>query len=69
MAKKAQTLPVKRNSLRTHRETITLNDEEYKFLKRYMEKYKISNKSKFIRETLMRSIIIRFEEDHPTLFD
>ena len=69
MAKKAQTPLVKRNNLRTHRETITLNDEEYKFLNRYMEKYKISNKSKFIRETLMRTIIVRFEEDHPTLFD
>ena len=69
MAKKAQIPLVKRNNLRTHRETITLNDEEYKFLNRYMEKYKISNKSKFIRETLMRTIIVRFEEDHPTLFD
>ena len=69
MAKKAQTPPVKRNSKRTHRENITLNDEEYKFLNRYMEKYKITNKTKFIRETLMRSIIVRFEEDHPTLFD
>lgn len=69
MAKKTQNPIVKRKSLRTHRETITLNDEEYKFLNRYMEKYKISNKSKFIRETLMRTIIVRFEEDHPTLFD
>ena len=69
MAKKAQIPLVKRNNLRTHRETITLNDEEYKFLNRYMGKYKISNKSKFIRETLMRTIIVRFEEDHPTLFD
>ena len=69
MAKKAHTTLVKRNSKRTHRETITLNDEEFKFLNRYIEKYKISNKSKFIRETLMRTIIVRFEEDHPTLFD
>lgn len=69
MAKKIQNPIVKRKSLRTHRETITLNDEEYKFLNRYMKKYKISNKSKFIRETLMRTIIVRFEEDHPTLFD
>ena len=69
MAKKTQNPIVKRKSLRTHRETITLNDEEYKFLNRYMKKYKISNKSKFIRETLMRTIIVRFEEDHPTLFD
>lgn len=69
MAKKAQIPLVKRKSLRTHRETITLNDDENKFLIRYLKKYKISNKSKFIRETLMRSIIVRFEEDHPTLFD
>ncbi len=69
MAKKTQTPLVKRVLKRTHRENITLNDEEFKFLNRYMEKFKISNKSKFIRETLMRTIIVRFEEDHPTLFD
>ncbi|MGB4414812.1 MAG: hypothetical protein WBI53_08005 [Paludibacter sp.] len=67
---KKTTIPVsKRNSLRTHRQIFTLNDEENKALNRYLAKYKVKNKSKFIRETLMLKIIRKFEEDHPTLFD
>jgi len=69
MAKKKTTPPPKRNSLRTHRHFCTLNDEENKMLERYIKKYKINNKSKFIRETLMISIIRKMEEDQPTLFD
>jgi len=69
MAKK-KTPPVsQRNSLRTHRQIFTLNDEENKALKRYIEKYKVQNKSKFIREAVMLTIIKKMEENHPTLFD
>ena len=69
MAKKTANLVSKRNSLRTHRQSFTLNDEENKALNRYISKYKVQNKSKFIRETLMIAIIRKMEEDHPTLFD
>lgn len=69
MAKKTLSPASKRNSLRTHRQTFTLNDEENRALDRYIAKYKVQNKSKFIRETLMIAIIRKFEEDHPTLFD
>ncbi len=69
MAKKTPIPVSKRNSLRTHRQIFTLNDEENKALNRYIAKYKVQNKSKFIRETLMLSIIKKMEEDHPTLFD
>jgi len=69
MAKK-NTIPAsQRNSLRTNRQIFTLNDEENKALNRYITKYKVKNKSKFIRETLMIAIIRKLEEDHPTLFD
>ena len=69
MAKK-KILPVsQRNSLRTHRQIFTLNDEENKALSRSIEKYKVQNKSKFIREAVMLTIIRKMEEDHPTLFD
>jgi len=69
MAKKTPIPASKRNSLRTHRQIFTLNDEENKALNRYISKYKITNKSKFIRETIMLSIIRKMEEDHPRLFD
>jgi metal-responsive CopG/Arc/MetJ family transcriptional regulator len=57
-----------KHSPRTHKYAFTLNDEENKALNRYIEKYKVHNRSRFIRETLMMSIIKKFEEDHPTLF-
>jgi hypothetical protein len=70
MAKKKELRPAsQRNSLRTHRQIFTLNDEENRALNRYIEKYKVQNKSKFIRETVMLTIIRKMEEDHPTLFD
>ena len=68
MAKKTPTPVSQRISLRTHRQIFTLNDEENKALNRYIAKYRVQNKSKFIRETLMKAIIRQFEEDHPTLF-
>ncbi|MBO5960365.1 MAG: hypothetical protein J6U94_01995 [Paludibacteraceae bacterium] len=58
----------KRKAPRTHRQVITLNDQELRALERYCQKYHVTNKAKFIRETLMRTILKRFEEDHPTLF-
>lgn len=69
MAKKTLTPTTKRNTVRTHRQVFVLNDEENKVLNRYIAKYKIPNKSKFIRETVMVSIIRKLEEDHPRLFD
>jgi hypothetical protein len=69
MAKKNTTPASQRNLLRTNRQIFTLNDEENKALNRYISKYKVKNKSKFIRETLMLAIIRKMEEDHPTLFD
>jgi hypothetical protein len=69
MAKKNSIPASQRNSLRTNRQIFTLNDEENKALTRYISKYKVKNKSKFIRETVMLAIIRKMEEDHPTLFD
>ncbi|MBP1637432.1 MAG: hypothetical protein H6Q18_221 [Bacteroidetes bacterium] len=70
MAKKKVLKPTKnRVSLRTHRQIFTLNDKENNFLKKFLDKYKIKNKSKFIRETLMCEILRKIEADQPTLFD
>ena len=69
MTKKYTKLISHRISLRTHRQSFTLNDEENKALFRYISKYNVTNKSKFIRESLMITIIKKMEEDHPTLFD
>lgn len=69
MAKKQVTSLSARKTVRSHKHHFMLNDDENKALNRYLTKYKVANKSKFFRETLMIAIIRKFEEDSPTLFD
>ncbi len=54
---------------RTHRVGIMLNDSELRALDRYCERYGVRNRSRFVRETLMRAVLKQFEKDSPTLFD
>lgn len=54
---------------RVHRQSFLLNARERRAINRYCEKYKVNNKSKFIRETLVSAILKKFDEDHPTLFE
>ena len=69
MSKQVNKGNVKRESLRTHKHLFTLNDAENKVLNRFLQKYKVTNKSRYIRETLIMSILKKLEEDTPTLFD
>ena len=46
-----------------------LNDSEMRVLNRFCDQYTVKNRSKLIRETLMRAILKRFDKDTPTLFD
>ena len=69
MKKKMPKEPTKaRISTRKNRVAIMLNDEEMKAMNRFITTYKVTNKSRFMRETLMTAILKKFEEDHPTLF-
>ncbi|MDR1344837.1 MAG: hypothetical protein LBJ39_05730 [Tannerellaceae bacterium] len=54
--------------LRTHSVAFKLNENEYGAVKRYLDKYKISNRSRWCRETLLTHILKTLEEDYPTLF-
>ncbi|MDR1258783.1 MAG: hypothetical protein LBK65_05850 [Tannerellaceae bacterium] len=54
--------------LRTHSVTFRLNDNEYETMQRYLDKYRIANKSRWCRETLLFHILKTLEEDYPTLF-
>jgi metal-responsive CopG/Arc/MetJ family transcriptional regulator len=38
-------------------------------LNRFCDKYGVQNRSRLIRETLMRAILKKIERDQPTLFD
>ncbi len=69
MANKEHKKSLNRKRLRIHRHVFMLNELENKALTRYLNQYKVTNKSKFVRETLIRAVLRQFEEDSPTLFD
>ena len=54
---------------RSHRAAILFNSREQEAINLYCEKYKIRNKSKFMREAIITEILKRFDEDYPTLFE
>ena len=55
--------------VRNNRTTILFNRREREALNLYCEKYKIGNKSKFMREAIMTEVLKRFDEVYPTLFE
>ena len=46
-----------------------LNNREMRALGIYCDRFRIRNKSEFLRETIMKAILKRFEEEHPTLWE
>lgn len=68
MKKKAKHTPVPSHLLRSNRITFMLNDEEFKTIDNYLTKYKITNRSRWFRETVMTHILKVLEQDYPTLF-
>ncbi|MCK5066966.1 MAG: hypothetical protein KAR16_05990 [Bacteroidales bacterium] len=54
---------------RTKRASILFNQREQEAINLYCEKYKIRNKSKFMREIIITDILKKFDEDYPTLFE
>ena len=46
-----------------------LNNRELKALGIYCNRYRVRNKSEFFRETVMKAILKRFEDEHPTLWE
>ena len=57
------------NHPRVHKVTFMLNDDEHKAVERYLASYKIINKSRWYRETILAHILKTLEEDYPTLFN
>jgi hypothetical protein len=54
---------------RTNRLTLMLNPRELRALGIYCNRYRIKNKSEFLRETIMKAILKRFDEEHPSLWE
>jgi len=61
---------VKDESLkRIYRKSILFNKREIQAIDHYCKKYKIRNKSKFMREMIITSVLKKFDEDYPSLFE
>jgi hypothetical protein len=54
---------------RVYRKSILFNKREIQAINHYCKKYKIRNKSKFMREMIISSILKKFDEDYPSLFE
>jgi hypothetical protein len=54
---------------RTKKVVFTLNDEEYNLIQFYMKKYKITNRSRWYRETIINHMLKNMDQDYPTLFE
>ncbi len=54
--------------LRTSKKSILFNKRELKAIDNYCKKYAINNRSKFMREAIITSILKKFDDDYPTLF-
>ena len=54
---------------RKYRKSILFNQREIQAIDHYCKKYKITNKSKFMREMIITSVLKKFDEDYPSLFE
>ena len=54
--------------LRKNKKSILFNNKEMKVIESYCEKYRIQNRSKFMREAIITTILKKLDEDYPTLF-
>lgn len=67
--KNSPTAPsVKERLVRNKRINIALNQKELKLLERFYAQYKIKNKSKFLRETIMKTVWMKMIQQESCLF-
>ncbi|MBN2613596.1 MAG: hypothetical protein JXB00_18715 [Bacteroidales bacterium] len=57
------------NLKRSNKKTITFNNLELKAIDNYCSRFKVKNRTKFMREVIITEILKRFDRHHPTLFD
>ena len=55
--------------IRRNTASIRFNQREKEAIDFYCQKYKISNRAKFMREAILTEVLKRFDEDYPTLFE
>lgn len=63
---------VKKKNDRGNRErhvTFSLNEKEFALIDAYIRKYRIENRSRWFRETVISFVLKNLDQDYPTLFD
>ena len=53
---------------RVNTKAIKFNNKELNAIEVYCKKYRINNKSRFMRETIIMAILKKFNDDYPTLW-
>ncbi len=56
------------SGVRNHRVSFVLNEEEVDLIDFYLKKYKIENRSRWYRETIISHVLKSLDKDYPTLF-
>jgi len=49
--------------------SIRFNIREQSAIDQYCEKFRVKNKSKFMREAIITEVLRRFDENYPTLWE
>lgn len=58
----------KNTVIRDKQAAFSLSKDEYGLICAYMKKYKITNKSRWLRETVIAHVLKNLDQDYPTLF-
>lgn len=54
---------------RRQRMVCLMSEEEVRIVEGYLKRYRITNKARWLRETVLSFIYQQMEEDYPTLFN
>lgn len=54
---------------RINRKVIQFNNKELNAIETYCKRYRINNKSRFMREIIITAILKKFNDDYPTLWE
>ena len=50
-------------------QSIRFNTREQSAIEQYCEKFRVKNKSKFMREAIITEVLRKFDENYPTLWE
>jgi len=55
--------------LRLKSQSIRFNSREFSAINHYCKKFRVKNKSKFMREAIITEVLRKFDSNYPTLWD